>query len=109
MNHLLASHNVPPSVELHIEQLVLHGFAPGDRRSIQEAVQIELERLFTERGLPPSLAQSGEHPRMDAGEFRLAAHSRAETVGRQIARTLYEGFQPTTGSRPAAGPGGASP
>ncbi len=109
MNPPLSPRNLPPSLELHIGELVLHGFAPSDRRPIQEALQAELQGLFTEQGLPQPLAQSGERPRMDAGEFRLAAHSRAEIVGRQIARTLYEGFQPTTGSRPAAGPGGASP
>ena len=29
----------PQNVELHIEELVLHGFAPGDRHRIGEAVR----------------------------------------------------------------------
>jgi hypothetical protein len=35
-----------PSINLHIEELVLHGFAPGDRHRISEAVEQELTRLI---------------------------------------------------------------
>ena len=37
------------NLNLHIEELVLHGFAPGDRYRIGEAVQQELTRLFAEQ------------------------------------------------------------
>ena len=47
----------PENVELHIEELVLRGFAPGDRYRIGEAVERELAHLFSEQGTPPSLAQ----------------------------------------------------
>ena len=36
---------------------MLHGFAPGDRYRIGDAVERELARLFAEQGVPPSLAQ----------------------------------------------------
>ena len=45
------------NIELHIEELVLHGFEPGDRHRIGEAIERELARLFAEQGTPPSLAQ----------------------------------------------------
>ncbi len=32
----------PYNIELHIEELVLHGFSPNDRHAIGEAVQREL-------------------------------------------------------------------
>jgi hypothetical protein len=110
-------HNAPvpsavrmhPSVHLHIEEVVLHGFAPGDRRAIQETMQTELTTLLAERGLPKALTQSGERTRLDAGEFQLAAQVRAEVAGRQIARALYEGFRAATDFRPRVRPEGASP
>ena len=40
----------PYNIELHIEELVLHGFSPRDRDAIGEAVQRELTRLFVEQG-----------------------------------------------------------
>ncbi len=52
-------------VDLHIEELVLHGFSPGDRFRIGEAVELELTRLITEQGIPSSLSRDGEVARTD--------------------------------------------
>ena len=57
----------PGWIELHIEELVLHGFAPGDRHPIGDAVEHELIRLFAEQGLPSLL--NGE-PRKGARRRR---------------------------------------
>ncbi|MEN6428239.1 MAG: hypothetical protein ABFE13_23055 [Phycisphaerales bacterium] len=89
MNPRHSNPNLPPSIELHIEELVLHGFPPGDRHHIQEAVRTELERLFAERGSPQAFSHGGERSHLDAGGFRLAADTRSETVGRQIAQSLF--------------------
>lgn len=109
MNPTLPTCDLQPSIELHIEELVLHGFPPGDRYPIQKALQTELERLFGERGLPQSLSQGGEQHHVDGGVFRLSSRARAEAVGRQIANTLYGGFQPRAGDPPLDGRGGSSP
>jgi len=82
----------PRTVELHIEELVLHGFAPGDRYRIAEAVQAELTRLFTEQGVPSSLAASDEITRLDAGAFPVAENSKAAVVGAQVAQVVYGGL-----------------
>ena len=81
-----------PNIELHIEELVLHGFAPGDRHQIGEAVQRELVRLFTEQGVSPSLLQGGEVARLDGGAFELAPGSNAEMTGNQVAQAVYGGL-----------------
>jgi len=39
-------------VELHIEELVLHGFRSGDRFHIGDALERELVRLLGKQGLP---------------------------------------------------------
>jgi hypothetical protein len=81
------------NIELHIEELILHGFAPGDGHRIGAAVEAELTRLFVEQGVPPSLAQGGEMPRLDGGRFEVAPGSRAEVIGAQVARTVYGGLK----------------
>jgi hypothetical protein len=91
------------NVELHIEELVLHGFPPDHR--IGEAIEHELSRLFTERGVPPSLARSGDIPSLDAGAFQINPELGAEAVGAQVARSLYGGLYP---QRNAIGEKGAS-
>src|SRR5262245_23753561 len=83
---------VPPSVELHIEELVLHGFAPGDRYRITEAIERELTRLLAEGGVPPSLARGGEVGRLDGGAFESVQGARPEAVGVQVAQAIYRGM-----------------
>jgi hypothetical protein len=80
------------NVELHIEELVLHGLETGDRHRIAEAVQGELARLIGEQDIPPQLVRSGEIQRIDAGGFELAAGSREDALGSQIARSVYGGL-----------------
>ncbi|WP_298734394.1 hypothetical protein [uncultured Chitinophaga sp.] len=83
----------PPNIELHIEELVLHGFLPGDRQRIGLAVQQELSRLFTEQGLPPGLSSGGAVPSLDAGSFQHAPHATPNVVGQQIANTVFTGLK----------------
>ncbi|MDP9190322.1 MAG: hypothetical protein M3P06_01290 [Acidobacteriota bacterium] len=56
---------VRPNIELHIEELVLHGFAGTERWSIADAVRAELTAQLAERGLPN--AQEIHVDRLDAG------------------------------------------
>lgn len=89
-----------PRVELHIEELVLHGFERGDRHAIADAVERELSRLLAEQfsaeSIPPAfsgdegITGSGAH--LDAGAFQLASNARPDAVGVQIAQTVYGGL-----------------
>jgi hypothetical protein len=83
----------PQSFEIDIEELVLHGLPPGDRYRIAESVKQELERVFRDRGIPPSLVDGGEIARVDGGSFDIGPDSHAETLGRQIAQALYRTWQ----------------
>ena len=82
----------PANLELHIEELVLRDFAPGDRYRIGEAVECELARLFDEQGVPPSLARGSGIERLDVGAFGVAHGSKSEAVGAQAAQAIYEGL-----------------
>ncbi|MBE9472852.1 MAG: hypothetical protein IMY75_12175, partial [Chloroflexi bacterium] len=79
---------------LHIEKLILHGFAPGDRPRIGAALTAELARILAEQGVPQSLAQSGDIPRLDGGRFEVGLGSGAEEIGTQVAQALYRGLKP---------------
>ena len=79
----------PMNLHVHIEELILHGFAPGDRARIADAVQSQLTRLFTEGGVPPALANGGAVDRMNAGAFHTATSAPPEATGARIAQTVY--------------------
>ena len=77
------------NIELHIEELVLLGFEPGDRKRIAEAVESELEVLFARQGVLQLLEAGGEIDNLDGGSFNVAANSRVEVIGKQVARAVY--------------------
>jgi len=76
----------PREIEVHIEELVLHGFAPGERWQVGDALEHELRGLLAERGLPASW--QGSPAKLDAGNVRL---TNPATTGRQIAGAIHEG------------------
>jgi hypothetical protein len=80
-----------PSIEVHIEELVLHGFSQADRRPIADAIQRELSSLFTQDGLPAE--RSFEIERLNGGSFRVAENSRSESAGTGVARAIYGGLR----------------
>jgi hypothetical protein len=80
------------SVEVHIEELLLHGFHASQRDRIGAAVEREITRLFTERGIPTSLVQSQEIAYGEAAAFRVAPNANPEDIGSQIAQAIYGGF-----------------
>lgn len=80
------------SIELYIEELVLHGFDPRDRHAIADAVQQELARIVADRGLD-SLRQSAEVPRLDAGAIDLTT-TRGAAAGAPIAEALHSTLSP---------------
>jgi hypothetical protein len=79
-------------VNLYIDELVLHGLAPGERHRIGEAVRLELARLLTEHGVPRPLARGGAMARLDGGAFEVAPVSEAEVFGTRVAQQVYEGL-----------------
>jgi len=84
---------MPKNIELHIEELVLHGFSPGDRYRIAEGVEQELTRLLADQGVPESLERGREVANMDGGAFEVAPDSRAQVVGAQVAKAVYGGLR----------------
>jgi hypothetical protein len=77
-------------VKLRIEELVLEGFAAGDRYHIGDALEAELVRLLAEQGVPPPLARGFEVAHQDGGEFMVAPDDKLEKTGEQAACAVYE-------------------
>jgi hypothetical protein len=81
----------PGAVKLHIEELVLHGFEPGDRAALGAALETELARLIA-AGDPEPLTHTGRVARLDGGAFELPAHAGPEVAGTRLARVVYDGL-----------------
>jgi len=81
-----------PSVELHIDELVLHGFEPAHRYQIGDAVQRELTRLFAEHGAPADFSEDVEFERLNGGSINLTPDVNPETAGIELARVIFGGL-----------------
>ena len=81
------------NIEVHIEELVLHGFAPSDRNSIGSGMERKLLRLFSEEGLPPSLARTKAILHLDSGAFKVAPELGVEAIGVEVAKVVYKELQ----------------
>ncbi len=92
MNSQLSTFNSEPSIELHIEQLVLDGFAPGDRYTVGDAVERELARLLGKEGIPISLRSESQADELRGEAFNAAHDMKPPMIGRQIATAVYRAF-----------------
>lgn len=79
----------PHEIDLHIDALILHGFAPGDRPLIAQALQQELTRLLTEQGVPSSLTHSIEVPHLQGANVQAASGLSPRAIGTQVAQSIY--------------------
>ena len=86
------SSNAPPSIELYIEELVLHGFEPAARYLIGAAVERELTRLCAAQGVPTALGHARELARLDAGAVEIEPGLDAELTGALLAQAIYGGL-----------------
>jgi hypothetical protein len=90
--------NPQPSIELHIEELVLHGLPLTSSQGpmVQAAVEAELARLLTEQGL--SRSSGSAVPHLSAGSIQLTKDNQPAHLGHQIAQSVYGGLTRTPSS-----------
>ena len=77
----------PREIEVHIEELVLHGFSPNDRWRIGDALEDELRDLLAAKGIPPAWLASPE--RIDADTVRRAGLTKPAATGAEISSAVY--------------------
>ena len=85
----------PREIEVHIGELVLHGFSPADARGIGAAVERELARLFAAGGVPESLSGGAARETIDAGAFEGSPERPASDLGAKVAQSVYGGLERT--------------
>ena len=80
-------------IEIHINELVLHGFPAADRYRIVSETENHLAALLAERGLPGRLERDSDIPSLPGGRFEGGASVLpAGEVGKRIAQAIYEGL-----------------
>lgn len=83
----------PRRIEIHIEELVLHGVAPADRRAVGDALQRELETLVARHGVAALLSRPDGSAPHSPGPITLAPGARPAALGAEVARTLHRGWR----------------
>jgi hypothetical protein len=79
----------PREIDVHIEELVLHGFEPANRWLIADALERELHGLLMAKGLPAQWLSSPE--RIEAGKINSASLTKPRRAGVEIAGAAYRG------------------
>ena len=82
-----------PDIELHIQELVLDGFAPGDRYAVAEGLQRELVRLLEEHGVPAHLLRGDAPAAIDAGQMTIPRGVSPAVVGASAAQAIHRGLE----------------
>ena len=81
------------NIELHIDELILHGFPPRDRSRIGERLRHELSVMVTERGLPSWMARGARVAQLSGGDITVAPIATPGAIGGQLAEAVYGGLQ----------------
>jgi hypothetical protein len=82
------------NIRLQIERLVLEGLPVTSAQGplVKSAIEAELTRLLTARGLSQELRAGGAVPRVSATAFQVSSPNAPATIGRQIAHSVYGGI-----------------
>jgi hypothetical protein len=82
------------NINLHIERLILDGLPIEGLQGplVQAAVEAELSRLLSARGLHASLQSGIAVPSVRADAVSLNAGNNPKQIGQQIARAVYGGI-----------------
>lgn len=89
-------------IEVRIEELVLHGFAPADSHRIARAVRRELAKQLRQSGMPESTRNPSALACIDGGAFHVPAGAAPWTIGARIGASIYQGLQRQSGSEHSA-------
>ena len=81
------------TIELHIEELVLHGLSAYNAHQIGRAIEREITLLLQERGLPNAFSADINLGRLNAGTFNIRPGANAEVIGHNIANSIYQPLQ----------------
>jgi hypothetical protein len=82
-------------LRLTIDQLVLRGLEPAERKALIEGLQAELTQVLSERSTRAAWARSHRTPVMKLGRMPLEpGPSGGRKLGADLARTIGKGLKP---------------
>ncbi len=84
-----ASNDMPTSINIEIDELVLDGFESGERHHIADALIAELTRLFETRDKAEMLLVSDSRDVVETNPVELNANAHGAHVGAQVAQAVY--------------------
>jgi hypothetical protein len=90
--HLVMKQEKSPDIELIIDELVLHGFAQRDRRSLSDSIAVELTRLLSDEGLPSGFDRDTAMLHVSGREIAVSSAAGTQGIGTDIARSIYGSF-----------------
>lgn len=93
------------TVDLRIDELVLHGFEPSRRATIEAAFRTELERLVTQRASAARSFAAADAP-LQVADLRVPSNAPDAVVGRRLAEATMraiDGSGRTVPSRMSSG------
>jgi len=77
-------------MELHIQEIVLHGFPRMDYHQVREALQQQLTMLLTQKGLGSSFCGGDRLPYLEGGQFFVPANAGVGDMANRMAGTIYD-------------------
>jgi hypothetical protein len=92
----------PRRIEVHIENLVLHGFDPRQRHAIADAVEAELARLLAAEPIGPATEPPGSAA---GGDFSLEPGAPAGATGVGVAAVVRRAIGPAISGAASSGAG----
>ena len=101
-----------PTLEVHIEQIVFHGYSPADTHRLGETVQAELSRLVQRLGIDHSAVNNLSIERLDGGSLKKTSQPQIEALGVKLAGSVHQLLAPSVANaspRVHAKPDGAKP
>ena len=79
-------------IELRIGTIVCDGFDPVDRHAFGRAVERNLTRLLSERGVPAGLSQNRDIRAIVAPEIEVPVAATPDAIAQELARAIYDGL-----------------
>jgi hypothetical protein len=79
-------------VHLRIDELVLHGFAPGDGTAVASALREQLSTLFRTEGVPDALREAGHTQHLTGVDMSATATSDPVAAGQGVATAIYRSW-----------------
>lgn len=92
----------PVNFKLEIGELVLHDFDRVDGAEVGTSLRAELGTLLARNGWPGGQAEAAALTELSGGSFNLAADADAQSIGRRLARQIYQGMTAPAGEAAAS-------